>query len=431
MQFAENHFADPGRAKPLNAEGIYVCSYCEPWMWRIEAKWIEADSIQSTKPLSYYLEDLEKQAELPAEVMEEGDYAAATRRDSVRAFLNSAVYGPDGQIVVNQIRAYGGGAHPFPTIEFLTSPLPTLGNDKWGSASRGLLSYNMETRADSKRCEDGGAKVDGVYFDSLGDWADFSTEDHRAEHFKFSTSPLTFSYATGTPVISGLAAATEYMQFIKSKKYWTMGNADAKYAAYVAPFLDFLGVGEGYPDTFDAGDAATDAVLSFDREAVYHKSLGFLNTGMTELAPEAAEKRIRLLMFYHIYPGLNSTSPEQMEKIRPMFKKYIPLMQAMGTAGWEPVTYATVADPAIWVERFGPGKDGVVYFAVRNSSAEKKTAELTVDCMSFGLLPRSVAAGAEVIGGEVVKATPGMGKVMASVDVPANDTVVVRLDFKP
>ncbi len=287
MQFAENHFADPRRAKPLNDEGIYVCSYCEPWMWRVEDRWIEANSIHATKPLPYYLAKLEEQADLPPSVMDSGDYFAATRRDSVRAFLNSAVYGPDGKIVVNQIRSYGP-----PTIEFLTSPLPGLGNEKWGSASRGLLSYNMETLADAKRCEAGGTKTDGVYFDSLGDWADVSTEDHRTEHFRFSTSPLTFSYATGTPVISGLAAMTEYMQFIKDKKLVTMGNSGAEYAAYVAPYLDYVGAGEGYDDSFDTGDVATDRTLSFDRTAAYHKTVGFLNTGMTQLAPDGRREAL-------------------------------------------------------------------------------------------------------------------------------------------
>ena len=421
MQYSENHFAHAEDVKANNGFGIYSCSYCEPWMWRVEAKWIEADQIQTTKPLSYYLAELDKQADLPPTERDDGDYWPGTRRESVRAFLNSAIYGPDGKIAVNAVRTYGA-----PAIEFSTSSLPTIRSDRWGDDNRGLLSYKLETLEDAKRCAAGGAKLDGVYFDSVGDWSDIAAEDHRVEHQRFAAYPLTFSYATGKPVISGLAAMGEYMKFIRDHNYITMANSDAKYAAYAAPYLDFIGAGEGF-----YGDDTTDAAFMHDRAVAYHKSLGFLNTDMTRLSPEEAGKRFRFLLFYHIYPGLAVGDPEPLEKARPVFQKYVPLMRAMGAAGWEPVTFAAADDPVIRVERFGPTKGGTVYFALRNPGAEKKTVMLAVDSNAFGRMPRTMSSATEAVTGAALAAEPAAGKLRVSLDVPGGDTAVVRLDFTP
>jgi hypothetical protein len=419
LQYAEDHFAHPGPTKANNALGIYTCSYSEPWMWRITAS--EKNDLAAAQPLTTYLPKVERDADLPATVMDTRDYWPAPRRDSVRAFLNSAIHGPDGKPVVNAVRTYDGTY-----LEMSTSCLPTIKSERWGEMNRGLLSYQYETQADVARCAAEGAKLDGVYFDSVGNWSDVSAEDHRREHFRFAKFPLTFSYVTGKPVVSGLSAMAEYMQFIRAKGFVTMANSDPRYLGYAAPYLDMLGAGENYDDDF-----AADASLSHDRAIAYHRSVSFGNSGMLSASPEEAERRFRLLLFYNVFPGLFYGGEESLEQVRPAYRKYVPLMRAMAEAGWEPVTYARTDDPAVWVERYGPAAGGAVYFALRNSGKEARAVTLTVEPTAFGRFPRDLTAVSEVLSGQDLIPDRVAGKVLLRVEVAGEDTAVVKLSFAP
>ena len=74
---------------------------------------------------------------------------------------------------------------------------------------------------------------------------------------------------------------------------------------------------------------------------------------------------------------------------RPIFKRYVPVLQEINQAGWQPVTGATVSDSAVSccvrVERFGPSATSpdFVYFTVRNEGRADlaKSMMLTIDGM--------------------------------------------------
>ena len=420
LRYAEAHFARPEPTRANTEMGLYTCAYSEPWMWRILVN--EANDLTLAKPVSSYLPAIEEEARLPPSVMDSHDYWPAPRRDSARAFLNSAIFGPDGKYQENAARTYDGTF-----IEMNTSCLPGIRSERWGDMNRALLSYRYETLEDEKRCAEGGAKLDGVYFDSVGDWSDISAEDHRAEHFQFASYPLTFSYATGKPVVSGLAAMAEYMEFIRRKAYITMANSDATYAAYAAPFLDMIGAGENFAD-----EAAADVALSHDRTIARRKSVSFGNSGMLSATPEEAEARFRLLLFYHIYPGIFFSDEASLERIRPLYRKYIPLMQEMGAAGWEPIPWAASDNASLWVERYGPSArepNTPAYFAIRNPTEAPRSAVLSIEPPGFG---RSVALPIAV--SNALTRRPIMGqrsvdRLLVPMIVPARDTLVIRVDW--
>jgi len=415
LQYSEQHFARADRTKAEDEMGLYTCSYSEPWMWRITAS--EQRKLSLAKPLSHYLPEIERDAFLPDTVTGGHDYWPAPRRDSVRAFLNSVIFGPDGKYQQNATRTYAGTF-----IEMSTSPLPRIRSSRWGDMNRGLLSYRYETLEDAKRCAAGGAKLDGVYFDSVGNWSDISAEDHRADHFPFATYPLTFSYATGKPVISGLAAMAEYMDFIRQKNRITMANSDDSYVAYAAPFLDMLGAGENFYQ-----DASSDQALTHDRAVAYHKSVSFGNSGLLSISPEEAESRFRLLLCYHIYPGIFFSGEEELERARPIYQRYIPLMRAMGQAGWEPIPWAALDDPALWVERYGPGPDGVAYFALRNPADGPRAATLTIEASGLGRAAPADIAVTEALSGRTLTCQQAQGNLLVPVELPPHDTIVVRV----
>ena len=417
LQYAEAHFARPEPTKANNGMGIYTCSYSEPWMWRILAS--EENNLALVKPVSAYVPEIERDAKLPLTVMDTHDYWTAPRRESVRAFLNSAAFGDDGKYLENAARTYEGAY-----IEMNTSCLPGIRSPRWGDINRGMLSYRYETLADANRCEAGGAKLDGVYFDSVGNWSDIAAEDYRDDHFQFAATPLTFSYATGTPVISGLAAMSEYMDFIRRKSYVTMANSDSTYAGYAAPYLDMIGAGENFGD-----DAASDEALSHDRTVAFRKSVSFGDSGLLQASQQEAEARFKLLLFYHVYPGIFFSDAESLERVRPLYRRFIPLMRAMGRAGWEPVPWAATEGAPLWVERYGPSRDGRAYFAVRNPTDSAHAATLAVEASGFG---RPVGANVRVtdaLSGRPLESRRSVSKLMIPVSVPARDTAVVRVDW--
>jgi hypothetical protein len=417
LQYAEQHFARADRAKAEDEMGLYTCSYSEPWMWRIFVS--PEDRLSLAKPLSFYLPGIERDANLAESVMDDHDYWTAPRRESVRAFLNSVIFGPDGKYQENAVRSYESTV-----MEMNTSCLPGIRSRRWGDMNRGLLSYRYETLEDAKRCAAGGARLDGVYFDSVGDWSDISAEDHRAEHFRFASYPLTFSYATGRPVISGLAAMAEYMEFIRERNYITMANSDHGYAGYAAPFLDMIGAGENIGE-----EAASDEALSHDREIAFRKSVSFGNAGMLSASPEEAEARFRLLLFYHAYPGIFSSDAQSLEKVRPLYQRYIPLMREMGAAGWEPVPWATLADPELWVERYGPGPAGRAYFAIRNPGERPRSSVLTVEPSGFARPVTSRIAVSDAVSGRAITYQRSASRLLVPVETAAGDTVVVRVEW--
>ena len=79
---------------------------------------------------------------------------------------------------------------------------------------------------------------------------------------------------------------------------------------------------------------------------------------------------------------------------RPLFRRYVPVLREINLAGWEPQTSAMVATaspPAksrVWVERFGPTAEGIVYFTVRNEGRPdlaKSLVLMVVDGTALGL----------------------------------------------
>jgi hypothetical protein len=63
-----------------------------------------------------------------------------------------------------------------------------------------------------------------------------------------------------------------------------------------------------------------------------------------------------------------------LEPCRAAYRQYVPAIEELSSAGWEPVPYATAGDGVI-VERFGSATNGL-YFTLRNYAAEPKQATL-------------------------------------------------------
>jgi hypothetical protein len=107
-----------------------------------------------------------------------------------------------------------------------------------------------------------------------------------------------------------------------------------------------------------------------------------------------------------------------------LFRQYLPVIRTVAEAGWRPVTRATCDNPAIWIERFGPDRNGVRYYTLFTEAAQDQTGVLLEES-EYGTGTNDVAT--DLLSGNILPRINGGWRVtLAS---PA--TAVVRLQPGP
>ena len=146
------------------------------------------------------------------------------------------------------------------------------------------------------------------------------------------------------------------------------------------------------------------------------KPLSYLNNA--ELAdPSKADAVMDRLLLYDCYPGAASVA--QMKLQRSLYKAYIPLYNALGSAGWCAIPYARVAPADAWCERYGDSQHGY-FFAVRNPGPAR-LLKLSLDLKALGI--RSAAFTA-ITGCKLESRTPSSVRLT----IPKEWTAVVAVN---
>jgi hypothetical protein len=143
-------------------------------------------------------------------------------------------------------------------------------------------------------------------------------------------------------------------------------------------------------------NASGDLVQPADSDLIYRRALswqrayGFLmNTDFNRVSHDEMESYMRICAVYGIYPSAFShnasednyfDTPALYERDRDLFKKYIPVIQAMNAQGWQPVTHATCSTNAVALERYGTNSlAGQMFLAIRNLTASDQAATVALD----------------------------------------------------
>jgi len=109
-----------------------------------------------------------------------------------------------------------------------------------------------------------------------------------------------------------------------------------------------------------------------------------------EFTLEQLEAKLQDCLLYAVFPG---TAPfdnqAKIDRIRPLFRKYLPPMRRLGEAGWEPLTYARAQPTDTPIERYGSGLPGELHFAFKNVA--DAPASITVHVMPEVLADNSPA----------------------------------------
>jgi len=114
----------------------------------------------------------------------------------------------------------------------------------------------------------------------------------------------------------------------------------------------------------------------------WHKPYMFLmNTHYDDFGPELVERYMQRCLFYGMFPGFFSEdastnpyfgNPKWYSRDRHLFRKYMPVIQQVAEAGWEPITRATTSDSDVWVERFGQRAATGLFFTILNTTNEPR-----------------------------------------------------------
>ncbi len=314
--------------------------------------------------------------------------------DSAQVIALSSVHDGDGKSILSVVNA--------PWCDgcvFALNADPTLPMTAACPVNRG----QSEIRRFEKEVTESkdGAYADGAYIDSYEFWA--NSLDYRREHWAGTEIPLVFDAQTRRAgmltVFSTFAFQRELAKSMHGRGKFMMANGVFAQYDIPAAYLDVLGTETNWMPG-GVWQPMSDAELCFRRALSFQKPYCFLmNTHYADFTLELTERYMQRALAYGMFPGFFSenastdcyfANPKYYEPARPLFKKYLPLIQTIAKAGWQPVTHATTDDHSVYVERFGTPESGTVYFTLLNDSKESRTVHCAVDCAGLGWSPESI-----------------------------------------
>ncbi len=304
-------------------------------------------------------------------------------------------------------------------VVFSLNPNPCIGGE-----SEARMNWNEEVK---RRLygPDAPGQQDGEYLDSLEAYVT-ADEDFRREHFPCVTVPLTFSSESGRPVIHKAFSIYEFTKWIAQDVHGMgrlmFANAVPSRFSFLCPWLDIMGTEMDWLDLEGGWRPPSDQEMNLKRAMCYQKPyLVLMNTLFDRLTPDLVEKYFQRCLLYGIWPSMFShnasddpywRNPRWYNRDRDLFKHYIPLVRLAAEAGWQPITHAQTDDEAVYVERFGPSEDGMVYFTLLNNSSEGRSAGLLVDAVALNLdTPPAVT---DLVTGDLLTVGPQDGRLLVA-----------------
>lgn len=341
-------------------------------------------SFRYTEPSSYWLpmppempRTYENAMKLIEKNAQEGKGEA---KEFARAVLNSGTMDANGKYNLEfQNQPWANGA------VFMLNPNPELPYAE-EQPTKASLSYSFllaNKLYDAKKTATDG-ELDGEYLDSLESWMD--TLDYRPAHIQTCPFPLTFSTETRAPAIPQWYSLYSFARYVRddlrNRNKLFMANTTPVRFTIFAPLFDVMGIETNWlPSATWQPDS--DATMNLRRTMSGQKPyLLLMNTDFNRFTLEHVEKYFQTCLFYAIYPSMFSAdaasnpywdNPKWYNRDRPLFKKYIPVIQKLSPAGWEAITYATSDNPNVGVERYGKR-----YLTLRNLTSQPQTAEVAL-----------------------------------------------------
>lgn len=394
-----------------DAHGILSFRYTEPMTW-----WMPM-APERPRTLDEALRVRDTYAEGPP----------GFHRDMARVSRHAAMYDADGQpALLFRNEPWANGA------VWSLNPNPALP----GSPNAATIHWN-DALKDRLYGPNAPARLDGEYLDSLEGYVTANL-NFRREHFQCTTVPLSFATDTHRPALFKGLAIYEFTRWISTDVRRLGGLVFANGVPYrfgfLCGWLDVLGT---ETDWLPGGQyqPASHAQMALWRTLAGAKPYLLLqNTDYDRFSTNYVGRYFQRSLFYGMFPSMFShnaadnpywRNPAWYNRDRPLFQKYIPLIQRVAEAGWQPVTGARCDNPQLWLERFGPDAQGAVYLTVLNTATTAQSGVLQIE--SGTGLARPPATATELLTGRHLPEADAGWRV----DLPAEGVAVVALEPGP
>jgi hypothetical protein len=260
---------------------------------------------------------------------------------------------------------------------------------KTGTGENLIVNHDFESvyNFDDYPCD--GLRIDSVTMDYS--WSEF--ENYRRSHWTYIDHPLVFSYDTKEPVLLGGMSQYEFLENMHVKmvdgENILIGNMFDKANPFYSHLFDVLGSERwelNYWDSFDCQYRTMGYKKPITNMLVWNRH------GSDEVTHSEVETYINKQMFYGMFPTVSIYndewdnfwgSPLIQDRDRELFKNYIPIIQEISSAGWEPIPYATCDNPEIMFERYGDSEESL-YYTVTSCNSTTENGVLLVDLSKLG-----------------------------------------------
>ena len=244
-----------------------------------------------------------------------------------------------------------------------------------------------------------GGDLDGFYYDGLS-----AGLDYNPAHLKTADAPPLWDPVAKKPFLNNFFTSAKFARAaaerLRPKGQVTMMNGALGDSFFVVPWLDVLGA--------ETGLRISRGEFNYIRTVIHHKPFLTLLKGNYEkqIGRPQVELFMKRCLAYGVYPGFFDwppsglgpggqyhSHPRYYERDRDLHRKYVPLCRALALAGWEPITHARSSEANVFVERYGPDREGILWFTLLNEENRPHTTTLTVDVKALGLDARARRAG--------------------------------------
>lgn len=191
-----------------------------------------------------------------------------------------------------------------------------------------------------------------------------------SERVAASTMPLTYDAQTKQPAVADAAwdSDAEFVALARRHKLLMLRKLPSG-TRDLGANLPFFDIG-----LIDYDGARNED--SYARTSGYRRPLRYwAELPQGEKRPQAVHEMFHRGLLYAIYPHLLADAAQ----FRRLYVQFVPVIERLSAAGWEPVTLATVTDPQVRVERYGRVADATLAFTVRNTADNPKRARLLLD----------------------------------------------------
>lgn len=273
----------------------------------------------------------------------------------------------------------------------------------------------------------------GEYIDSMENHP--TILDYGGEAVKLSASPTTFSNTNYRPVVPDWMSKYDLLAYMSqdlhSRGKLFMANQTPVNHFIYAFLLDAMGI-EANWNSGGAWSPESDATMVQRRTMCYHKPYLLLqNTDFTQFGPTQVQKYFERSMFYGVFPSFFSADaadspyweqPDLYNRDRPAFEEYIPVIQHLSAAGWEPITYAATNQSSVYIERFGSNN-----FTLLNDSASQATATVSIQLANLICPLGGTIQVKDLVTGEIVATVPAAATISFPVTVASQSAVALQL----